>query len=111
MARRGRPAKEDYPLTDRVGRVEYRAGRAIVLFQPNHFRTWEVLLIATQVLNSRATPPVDRLVVIADDKRYARFAGEQLQPIVLNRVSVLKFVDEQMLKTRLILGEQLLILS
>ena len=46
------------------------------------------------MLDSRAAPAVDRLVVVADDERQADRPGERLEPCVLDRVRVLEFVDE-----------------
>ena len=59
---------------DRVGRGEDVAGRAVVLLEPEQLHAVEVLAVLLQVLDPRAAPAVDRLVVVADDERDARRA-------------------------------------
>ncbi len=58
------------------------------------------------VFDARAAPAIDRLIVVTDDEWHATLAGEQTQPGILDRVRVLELVDEQMLKTPLVVGEQ-----
>ena len=78
----------------RIRGLEYRAGRAVVLFQFVERRRGKVALELVQVLDPRAAPAVDRLIVVADRERQTGGAGEQHEPFVLDGVRVLEFVDE-----------------
>ena len=70
-------------------------------------RSWKIFLKPLYVFNARAAPAIDRLVIVADDERNAFFSGKQPQPGVLNRVRVLKFVDEQMRKTTPVVRQEI----
>src|SRR5690606_11926645 len=71
----------------RVRGLEDRRGGAVVLLELDHRRAGEVLLELLDVLDAGAAPAVDRLVVVADDERYARAPRQQPQPGVLDRVA------------------------
>ena len=77
-----------------VGSAENIAGRAIVLLQADGFRAGEVVKEALNVLDLRAAPAIDRLIVIADDHHLAGIARQQADPGVLNVVGILEFIDE-----------------
>ena len=49
-----------------AGRGENVSGRAVVPLQPDHLGAGEVVLEAQDVVDLRAAPAVDRLVVVAD---------------------------------------------
>jgi len=51
----------------RVGRVEHVAGRAIVLLEEDLDAARKALVEVQDVFHLRATPRIDRLIVIADD--------------------------------------------
>ncbi len=65
-----------------------------------------------QVLDTRAAPPVDGLVVVADDERNGfgavgrGIARQQRQPGVLNGVGVLEFVHQHVAEAPAIVGQQ-----
>ncbi len=60
------------------------------------------------MLDARAAPAVDRLVIVADDERDGRvIAREQPQPRVLDGVGVLEFVHEQVPEPALVMRQQL----
>src|SRR5690606_39739690 len=67
----------------------------------------EVALEVRQVLDARAAPAIDRLIVVADDERHDGVAGEQAQPAVLDRVRVLELVDEELPEAGAVLLEKL----
>ena len=56
----------------------------------------EIALEVLHVGDVRAAKRVDRLVVVADGEDRRVFAGEELQPPVLQDVRVLELVDEKM---------------
>ena len=91
--------------------TEYRGRGAIVLLELDDLRGREIFLKPENVLDSCATPAIYGLVVVADDKRHAGISGEQPQPGVLNRVGVLKLVDEQMAEATPIVREQFRIVA
>ncbi len=62
-----------------------------------------------QVLDARTAPAIYRLVVVTDDERHARATCKQLEPLVLNRVRILKLIDENVLKALLILRANVLV--
>jgi hypothetical protein len=67
---------------------------AVVLLELVEHRLREIAAKLLQVLDARAAPPIDRLIVVADRERQAGGTREQRQPLVLDRVGVLKFVDQ-----------------
>ena len=79
-----------------VGRAQDGAGRAVVLLELDHAQLGVVLRQFLQVVERRATPAVDRLVVIAHRGEAAALADQQFQQLVLGRVGVLVLVDQHM---------------
>ena len=67
----------------------------------------KVLLELMNMLDSRTTPSVDRLVVVTDNKRHAAIACEDPEPCVLNRIGVLELVNKQVLKAAPVVRQQL----
>ncbi len=65
-----------------------------------------------QVLDSRAAPAVDRLVIVADDERKGfgtlcrGIPRQQGQPRVLNGVGVLKLIDQNVPETPSVMSKQ-----
>ena len=96
------------PLLLRDQRIRRRqdvAGGTIVLLQPEQLHVGEIAPVLLQVLDLRAAPAIDRLIVIADRERQALRAHQQLQPVVLNGVGVLELVDQHMPEARPIMRE------
>ena len=58
------------------------------------------------VLDARSTPTVNRLIVVADHHHVCRASRQHSQPRVLNRVGVLEFIHQHVLKTLLVVGQQ-----
>ena len=90
--------------------------RAIIALQPHDLRAGKILLEAQDVIDLRAAPAVDRLVVVADAADVAlRTIGaclrEQPQPQILDRVRVLVLVDEHIAEAPLIFGEHVRIVA
>jgi hypothetical protein len=81
-----------------AGGTEDMGGGAVVALQLDHLGAGKILLEAQDVVDLRAAPAIDRLVVVADAADVLRHAlralGEQAQPHVLSRVGVLVLVDE-----------------
>ena len=101
-----------------VGGVENPAGRAVVLFEPYDTDVGEVLLEVVDVLDLRAPPAVDGLVVVADGPNRARSrrtagfrGGEPPQPSVLDAVRVLEFVDEEVAEAASVVGAEIRIVA
>ena len=86
--------------------VQNGAGRAVVLFELDDQGAREIFLEAVNMLDARAAPAIDRLIVVADHERYACVASKQSQPGVLNGVGVLKLVDQKMLKAPPVMLQQ-----
>ncbi len=78
----------------RVRGGEDAAGRAVVLLERDHLQARVVGRQALQVLDRRAAPAVDALVVVADRGEAAARPGDQLHQLVLHAVGVLVFVDQ-----------------
>ncbi len=78
----------------RVGGIEDRLRRAVVLLQLDHVRVGERVLELEDVGDVRPPEPVDRLRIVPDHHQVAVLAGQQLQPAVLGVVGVLVLVDE-----------------
>ncbi len=91
---------------DGVGGVEDVAGRAVVLLEPEQLHVVEILAVLLQVLDPRAAPAVDRLVVVAHHVRDAGRAHQRLHPVVLDGVGVLEFVDQHVPEARAVVLAQ-----
>ena len=107
----------------RIGSVQYMAVGTVILFELDYRLDAEILLQFLHIRRRGAAKCVDRLVVVADCKdrviRGARRcagvnAGKQPQPVVLQAVGILKFIDQDMAETlaimlaqNLVTGEQL----
>ncbi len=90
-----------------VGGGEDRAGGAVVLLQTNGARGREVLGEALDVLDARAAPAIDGLVVVAHDEGMAGLARQQAQPRVLDGVGVLKLVHQDVAEALAVVSEDL----
>ena len=75
--------------------VEDRTGRAVVHLELDDLERRVVFAEFAQVLGARATPGVDRLVVVTHHGEGAARAGQCLEEAVLGGVAVLVFVDQQ----------------
>ena len=84
----------------RVGGGEDAAGRAIVLLQRDDLELRIVGGQALQILDRRAAPAIDALVVVTDRREEPALAGEQLHQLVLDPVRVLVLVDEDIAQAR-----------
>ncbi len=78
-----------------VGAFEDTAGGAVVLLQHHHFQRRIILFQQHQVFRARATPGVDRLVIVADHGELVAHAHQHLHQQVLAGVGVLVFVHQQ----------------
>ena len=87
----------DQPRGDR----ENVAARAVVALEPDDLRTRKIPLEAQDIVDVRAPPAVDRLVVVADAAQIAVGPGEQAQPQILDNVRILIFVDQDVAEAAL----------
>ncbi len=93
----------------RVGAVEDVAVRAVVLLQLDQVLDLEFALEGRHVADIGAAERVDALVVVADREHRAMLAGHQLQPLVLQIVGILEFVDQDVPEARLVMLAQRLV--
>src|SRR6266567_2059629 len=84
----------DVVLNDSTCNVQNVLRRAIIFFQPNHFRGRKVFLELQNILNVRAAPAINRLVRIADDADVLLLFSQQANQSVLKGIRVLVFVDQ-----------------
>ena len=80
---------------DGVGGFQDAARGAVVLLELDDLELGVVLLQQLQVLDVRAAPGIDRLIVVAHRGEGAAHARQQLEQAVLGAVGVLVLVDEQ----------------
>ena len=92
---------------DRVGGVEDRLGRAVVLLEADDLGVGVVALELEDVADVGAAPGVDRLVVVADHGEVAVLAGEQVGEAVLGVVRVLVLVDQDVAEGALVVAQAL----
>ncbi len=85
----------------RVGDVEHRSNRAVVVLQLDDARAREVLLEVEDVAHVGAAPGVDGLVVVADDHHVAVRAADEPRQLELGAVGVLVLVDDDLAEARL----------
>ena len=79
----------------RVGGAQDRAGRAVVLLERDDLEPRKVLRQALQVVDRRAAPAVDALVVVADRRERPRSPASSFSSSYCDGVGVLVLVDEQ----------------
>ena len=82
-----------------VGGVEDARRGAVVLFELDDAQCRVIDLQLAQVLDVRAAPRVDGLVVVAHRRERAALADQRTQQAVLRAVGVLVFVDQQIAQT------------
>ena len=68
--------------------------RSIISLEPDHFRARKIPFEPQDVFNIRATPCVDRLIVVAYAAQIAIRLGKEAEPKILNDVRVLVLVDQ-----------------
>ena len=85
-------------LNHRVGNVENRLRRAIILFKRDGFRLWVVFFKFQNVANICFSKLVNWLVRIADDADVLLFFGQIFYQGKLQRICVLIFVNQNILK-------------
>src|SRR6516162_2581433 len=100
-------------------RAQDMRGRAIVALQADHHGAREVVLEAQDVVDLRAAPSIDRLVVVADAADVLRQTGrgrlgggalsQEAQPEILRHIGVLVLVDQDEFEARLILAQHLVV--
>jgi hypothetical protein len=73
--------------------------------------TGKIFLKTMNMLDASASPPVNGLIVVADDKRHALISGKQSQPGILNCVCVLELIDQQMLEAAAIVRQQICVIT
>ncbi len=78
----------------RVGGAKDGAGGTIVLLQTDDLGIRIVALEALDILDPRATPAVDRLIVVADQEQIVAIPRQQPQPGVLDGIRILELVDQ-----------------
>src|SRR3546814_9394715 len=88
---------------DPRGRAENVRGRAVILFELDDRRAGEILLELEDILDLRAAPRIDRLIVVADAGDVLVILREQAEPEILDRVGILIFVDHDVFEALLIL--------
>ena len=91
----------------RVGRGKDVARGAVVLLQAHHVGVRVVLLKIQDVLDVRAAPAVDRLVVVAHDHEVAVARGQEVGDRVLDVVGVLVLVHADLAEAVLVALEHL----
>ena len=80
---------------ERVRRTQDAHRRPVILLELDHLDRRKVLRQLAQVVDRRATPAIDRLVVVADDGERSALPHEQPNEPVLRGIGVLVFVDEE----------------
>ena len=80
---------------ERIRGTQDAPAGAVVLLQLDDFQARVIGLQQAQILDIRATPGVDRLIVIAHGGEGPAVAGEQAQQGVLRAIGVLILVDQQ----------------
>ncbi len=83
----------------RVGNIENMSVRAIILLQLDQILDLELALERRHIADVGTAKGVNTLIVIADGKHCPLRTGHQLQPVVLQVVGILEFVDQNMFET------------
>jgi hypothetical protein len=80
--------------------------RTVILLELVQSRRRVVATKLIQILDTRAAPTINGLIVVADGERHALRSCEQRQPLVLNRIGILKLVYQDMPKPSLVVLQQ-----
>ena len=97
------PGKLAHIVRDRgVGQGEDLRRRAVVAFEPKDLRLRIALLEEVQVLEVGASPAIDALRVVANDRQLAVAPRQQIEDLRLQEVGVLVLIDEDLLKLLLV---------
>ena len=91
----------------RIRKRQNRLGRAVVLLQFIHLCLGIYTLKAENVLNFRAAPAVDGLIVIAHDKQISVHRGKTFDDLELHGVGVLELVHMHIAESARKIGERL----
>ncbi len=78
----------------RIRGVEDSRGGSVILLQTDGFHLLKITQEMLNVLNLRAAPTINGLIIIADDHHPGAVAGQQPDPGILNAVGILKFVHQ-----------------
>ena len=92
-----------------ISGIENMSERTVILLQFNHIVLCKLTFKITHVLHFRTAKSINRLVIVTHRHHHGLRAGEQLQPRVLQAVGILKLINQNMRKPRLIMRTQRLI--
>ena len=70
-----------------------------MLFQTDNTGTGKVALEVQDIADLRATPGVDRLIIVTHHAQMPTIASQRLDHVVLHLVGILKFVNQKVRKT------------
>ncbi len=93
----------------RIGSVENVGVRTVILFQLDQILRGKLALESQHVGDLGAAKGIDALVIVAYGEHGAMLARHQLQPLVLQVVGVLEFVDQHVTKAALVMLTQRLV--
>ena len=93
-------------IDQRIGGVQNVAVRAVVLLELDHLLDRKILLQVLHVGGRRAPERVNRLVVVADREYRVVPTRQHAQPVVLQLVGVLEFVDQDVAETAAVVVAQ-----
>ena len=85
----------------RIGRIQNPLGRAVILLQFDHLDLRKVALQQFQIVQSRAAPRINRLIIVAHGGEHRARAGQQLDQLILHRIGVLILVHQNIADFRL----------
>ena len=88
---------------DRVGGIQDRVRRTVVLFKFDLFRAGEIIREVKNVGHHGAAPGINALVVVADHADVHVFSGEQAQDAELRKIGVLILIHQQIAVSLLIM--------
>ena len=84
-----------------VGGAQNGAGGAVVLLQLDHLQLWKVLWQTFQVVERRAAPAINGLIVVTHGCEPGALAYQVFQYLVLRGIGVLVFVHQHVAHGRL----------
>ena len=78
----------------RIGRIEYRLCRAVILFEEDRLGRREIMLKFKDVPNIRLPKSVNALCIIADNADILLFLGQKADQVELKRIRILILIDQ-----------------
>ena len=98
-------------LNHRVGRIQNIFCGTVILFQLDHFGVRELFFKIKNIINIGTAEFINRLVIITDHTKVPVFPCQKADQTELDRIGILILIDHNVLKSFLIIIQNILIIA